>query len=178
MLRFALLLACLALTNSHAVLPLVVPAVHVTAPYHGYVHGHHYALDHGHLHGYGHGYAHSYGHGHGLHGHGLHGLDHGVVGHHVWKRSPHVVAPYHHEYHGHAAVAPVALVAPSAVSHQSRVDVHSTPAVVAPVLKTVVAAPVHGFGHFGHGCYGAGFHGHFDGHYANGHYGHSHLGHY
>lgn len=55
-----------------------------------------------------------------------HGLDgHGYVEpllHHVWKRSPHLVSP-------------VAHVAPVAVSHQYRHDVHSS---VVPVVKQVI----------------------------------------
>ncbi|XP_047993346.1 uncharacterized protein LOC125231812 [Leguminivora glycinivorella] len=123
--RLLLLLACLGLCHGHAVVP-VVPAAH---SYHGLVAP--YPLVH-------HGYA-----GHGLLGHGVVA---GPVGHHLWKRSPHYVAP----------LAPLAHVAPVAVSHQSRVDVHSSPALVAPVLpvpllhKTVVASPLH---------YGAGIHG-------------------
>ncbi|KPI97430.1 hypothetical protein RR46_09337 [Papilio xuthus] len=93
--------------------------------------------------------------GHGIAGHGL--LGHGVGnGHHLYKRSPHVVAPYEH-------VAPIAHVAPVAVSHQHRVDVRTSPAVVAvvPVVKPVLtsfvpAAPLtHTFaGNFGAGHYG------------------------
>ncbi|XP_049874486.1 uncharacterized protein LOC126372680 [Pectinophora gossypiella] len=164
MFRAAVLLACLALCQSHAVLP-VVPAVHtaplVVAPLH-------------------HGYA-----GHDLYGHGL--LGHGLVakplGHHLWKRSPHYVAPLAHAAHGYAvapvAVAPVAHVAPVAVSHQSRVDVHSSPAVVAapvlPVIKPVVApvlaapllhkplvaGPYYGLGGHYAGHYGGLGHGHY-----------------
>nr|XP_026486821.1 cuticle protein 38-like isoform X1 [Vanessa tameamea] len=72
---------------------------------------------------------------HGLAGHGLAG--HGLAGHghYLKKRSL-----------GHIAYS-APILAPSAVSHQSRVDVISSPAIVshavaAPVLSHAVAAPV------------------------------------
>lgn len=126
MFHAVVLLACLALCHSHAVVPYapVVPAVHAlhTAPlvvpyldYHGYA-------------------------AHGLYGHGLLAKP---LAHHILKRSPHYVAPLAPYTH----VAPIAHVAPVAVSHQSRLDVHTSPAVVAapvlPVVKPVVTPLVH-----------------------------------
>lgn len=161
MFRFVFLLSCIAVCRSHAVLPLVVPAAHsvhvpLVAPY-------------------------SYGYGHGLLGHGFLAKP---LGHHILKRSPHVVAPFAHGHVGHVVpLAPIAQIAPVAVSHQSRLDVHSAP-VIAPVpvvkqiITPVVAAPLlHKplLGGYGLG-YGAG-----QGGYAGGlgHYGYgAHLGHY
>lgn len=111
MFRLTVFLACLALCRTHAVLPLVVPAVHaihtpLAVPYPLY-------------HGYGHGYL----------GHSLIAKP---LAHHIFKRSPHLVAPLAH------VVAPIA---PVAVSHHSRVDVHHSPVVapVVPVVKPVLA---------------------------------------
>ncbi|CAG4950353.1 unnamed protein product [Colias eurytheme] len=115
---------------------------------------------------------HAYGYG----GHGLgHGFGHGFakpLGHHILKRSPHFVEPLAHVGH----LAPVAThltgLAPLAVSHQERVDVHSAPAIISsivPIVKEVVApvlaAPIlhKPFGHYGAGAYGS-FHPHV-GHY-------------
>uniref|UniRef100_A0A2H1WJX2 SFRICE_041639 n=1 Tax=Spodoptera frugiperda TaxID=7108 RepID=A0A2H1WJX2_SPOFR len=62
----------------------------------------------------------------------------------------------------HSVVAPAVVAAPAAVSHQSRVDVHSSPAIVshaiaAPVLAhSVYSAPLLGhsaLGYAGHGHY-------------------------
>ncbi|KAL4707730.1 hypothetical protein ACJJTC_014911 [Scirpophaga incertulas] len=79
-----------------------------------------------------------------------------------------VVAPV---AHAHSVVAPLAhsvVAAPAAVSHQSRVDVRTSPAVVshavhAPVLAHAVhAAPVlaHAAPVLGHSAYGLAGHGH------------------
>lgn len=203
MLRVAVLFAFVVVCNGHAV-PLVAPAHHYPLltgyaghgygghgyggyGYGGYGHG---GLGHGGL-GYGglsHGAFGGLGHsglghaglglgGYSAHGHGLlgHGLLTKSVGHHILKRSPHLVAPLAHVAH----VAPLAHVAPVAVSHQSRLDVHSSPAVVTSVVQPVVAPVLHaapllhksfvaGPLHFG-GGYG-GFGG-FGGHYGHG-YGH------
>ncbi|CAB3259818.1 unnamed protein product [Arctia plantaginis] len=184
MLCALVLLATVVLCSSHAVLPLVAPAHHgavvASVPVHGYAgHGYGGYGFGGYGHGYGYGGLDGYGFGHGGHGIGGHGYTgYGLVGHgahHVLKRSPHIVpVPVAH-------VAPVAQIAPVAVSHQSRLDVHSSPAVVsasvvqpvvAPVLhaapllhKSLVAAPLH----FG-GLYGAGA-----GYYGAGHLGYGHY---
>lgn len=137
MFRFPVFLACLALCHSHAVYPVVVPAAHaihtpLVFPY---------PL----LHGYA---------GQGLLGHGLVAKP---LGHHLYKRSPHYAPIVHAPL---APLAHVAHIAPVAVSHQSRVDFHTSPAFVAssvvPVLKTLVAPIVpatplysHGTGHYG-----------------------------
>ncbi|XP_059053826.1 uncharacterized protein LOC131848088 [Achroia grisella] len=174
MVFFAVLFACLVLCSSHPILPLVVPAAHtlhspIIAPYsqQSYI-------------------------GQGLLGQTLWAKP---LGHHILKRSPHLVAPLAHGALGLGPVAPighvasVAHIAPVAVSQQSRLDVRTSPAVVAapvvpvvkpiaPVLaapllqKALVAAPLH-YG-VGHGLYGAGL-----GHYGYGHAAAlSHLGHY
>lgn len=157
MFRAVVLLACLALCHSHAVLPYapVVPAVQAlhTAPlvvpypiYHGYA-------------------------AHGLYGHGLLAKP---LAHHILKRSPHYVAPLAPYTH----VSPIAHVAPVAVSHQSRLDVHTSPAVVAapvvpvvtplvhtPLLHKPLVAPLYGAGLHGLGHYGGVYP-----HLAHGHY--------
>ncbi|XP_062527181.1 cuticle protein 64-like [Bombyx mori] len=166
-------LACVAACSSHAVLPLVAPAaIHSTAFVAPYP-----------VHGYG---------GHGWLGHGSlgHGLPAKPFGHHVLKRSPHLVAPLAHAAH----VAPIAHVAPVAVSHQSRLDVHTSPAVVAapilPVVKPIVAPVIQaapllgksfvaspvllGAGHLGVGSLGGGYLG--GGYFGAGHLGGGHLG--
>lgn len=136
------------------------------------------------------------GYGFGNGGHGL--LEHGLakpIGHHILKRSPHYVAPVGHlgavghlgsighlgglgNLGGHEALLAIGpVVAPVAVSHQSRLDVRHEPAVVAAPFLPVVAAPLaygglygadHGAGHYSIGQYGLG----------HGHYGAGHLGHY
>lgn len=144
MFRAVVIFACLALCHSHAVVPYtpVVPAVHAlhTAPL---------VVPYPVHHGYG---------AQGLYGHGLLTKP---LAHHILKRSPHYIAPLAPYTH----VAPIAHVAPVAVSHQSRLDVHTSPVVVAaPVVTPLVHAPllhkpvVSPF-------YGAGFHGHYGGLY-------------
>ncbi|KAL0872014.1 hypothetical protein ABMA27_004454 [Loxostege sticticalis] len=78
-----------------------------------------------------------------------------LEGHHY---APLVHAPVHSL---HSVVAPAVVAAPAAVSHQSRVDVHSSPALVshavhAPVLAHAAYAPV-----LSHAAYGLAGHGHF-----------------
>ncbi|CAH4028725.1 unnamed protein product [Pieris brassicae] len=136
MLRLLCLCAFIVLSQGYAVPAAHTVSVPVAVPYvsHGYG---------------GHGYA---GHGYGW-GHALgHGLPH--YGHHIWKRSPYYVRT-------HGSLAPH--IAPVAVSHQARVDVHSSPVVAVPVIKQIVVpfVPLHKpIGHYG------------------GVYGHPHLGHY
>ncbi|CAH2039677.1 unnamed protein product, partial [Iphiclides podalirius] len=117
MLSFGLLFFCFALCHGYSVLPgvLPLPSVHsahsaIVAP-HSYYHGHTTPalLSHG-------GFA--------------------PVSHHLYKRSPHYapiahVAPLPH-------VATVEHGVPVAVSHQQRVDIRSSPAVVAAPVVTVV----------------------------------------
>lgn len=155
MFRAVVIFACLALCHGHAVLPYApfVPTVHAlhTAPL---------------VVPYPYGYA-----AQGLYGHGL--LAKQPLAHHILKRSPHYVsplAPYTH-------VAPIAHVAPVAVSHQSRLDVHTSPAVVAapimPVVKPVVTPFVHaplGYGKSLVSPYGAGLYGGVYPYLAHGHY--------
>lgn len=156
MYRVLCFIACVAFCKGTAVLPVIVTSAHVVpAPI---------------LSSYGHGYA-----GIGL-GHGLTGKH---LGHHILKRSPHLLpvdgvghissvghigAIGHEGYGSHGAnVAPLAAVAPVAVSHQARVDIHSSP-VIAPVVPVVKAfGPIltaiqpkphfavghHGLGHIG-----------------------------
>ncbi|CAK1556209.1 unnamed protein product [Leptosia nina] len=93
---------------------------------------------------------------HGYHSHRLgFGFSHGLtphikpIGHHLFKRSPFIVQPFDHTGH-------VADIAPIAVSHQARVDFHSRPAVVVPIVPVVKevspvvqAAPIYKpFGHY------------------------------
>ncbi|KAL0822608.1 hypothetical protein ABMA28_004646 [Loxostege sticticalis] len=78
-----------------------------------------------------------------------------LEGHHY---APLVHAPVHSL---HSVVAPAVVAAPAAVSHQSRVDVHSSPALVshavhAPVLAHAAYAPV-----LSHAAYGLAGHGHY-----------------
>lgn len=199
MFRVVVLLACLVACSAHAVLPLAHTVV-APAPYPhglglglaGYA-GHGFA-DHGYS-SVGHvGYASQGPIGHGYDSLGL--LGHGHGAHHILKRSPHFVPVGHlggiehggyGAYPGHlsgvghlgvvghlGATGHEALIAPVAVSHQSRVDVRSSPAhvvtqvlpVVAPVPAPLIhAAPIQHAAPL---------------HYGGGHYGsaYSHLGHY
>ncbi|GBP35115.1 hypothetical protein EVAR_28314_1 [Eumeta japonica] len=130
MLRFAIIVCCLALSHGHAVLPLAVPTVPVAS------HFYHTApllapyplLHHG-------------------------SLEHqlaakGVFAHHLLKRSPHYVATPLAVTHQHAtsALAPVVSVVKPAVVAPL---VHALPllhgaAVTAPLLhKSLSAAPLH-----------------------------------
>lgn len=142
MLRVPVLFFCVVVCQGHAVLPIVVPTVHLTPLSHSY----------------------------GIHGFAEHGiLQHGWLHkpvHHFVKRSPHLVPLDHGTQLGHhiGAVAPAAHITPLAISHHSRLDVHTSPALVAapilPVVKSVsvpllhksfLAAPYHyGIGHYNH----------------------------
>lgn len=150
MYRVLCLIACVAICKGTAVLPVIVPAAHIVpAPILG-----------------------PYGHGHAGIGYG-HGFIGKHLGHHILKRSPHLVpvdghvgsighaGAIGHEGHGSHVAVPV----PVAVSHQARVDIHSAP-VVAPVLPLVKAfgplfAPVHAKTHLAVGYYGSGHFGHY-----------------
>lgn len=119
---FGLLLFCFALCQGHSVISGVLPAPAVPSVHTSIVAPHSFY----------HGYT-----GHALLGHG----SLAPVGHHLYKRSP--FAPIPHEA-PIAHVAPLAHLVPVAVSHQQRVDVRSSPAVVAapvlPVVKPVLTS--------------------------------------
>lgn len=161
MFRIVLLFAFITACCSHAVLPLAhhVPAVHTAVVPVGGLYSQGYAgpghlgyLGSGHLsHGYG-----ALSHGYLDHGYLSHGYGAKPLVHHLLKRSPHLVHPVGH-------IAPI-VVAPAAVSHQSRVDVHTSSPVIAPIVappvlhaapllhKPLLAplAPLHyGIGHYG-----------------------------
>lgn len=140
MYRILCLIACVALCKGSAVVPLIVPPVYeIPVPI-----------------------VSSFGHGHSAFGFG-HGYIGKALGHHIHKRSPHLI-PVDGIGHtsfvenvGHvgqlgsivhlATIVPAAAITPVAVSHQARVDIHSSP-VVAPIIPlgkglVPILAPVH-----------------------------------
>ncbi|CAH0729682.1 unnamed protein product, partial [Brenthis ino] len=91
------------------------------------------------------------------------------------------IAPLVHSAVVAAPIAHAVVAAPAAVSHQSRVDVHSSPAAVAHTAPVLAAAPVfsaHGLAAHGLAAHGLAAHGHAApllGYSAHGLAGHGHL---